>query len=405
MVLDLTDEKGYMCGKILGDLGADVVKIEPPGGDRGRNRSPFYKDKPHPEKSLFFMFYNANKKGITLNLESREGTVLFKKLVKNADVVIESFFPGRMKSLGLSYKDLSRIKADLIFTSITPFGQKGPYKNYQASDLVVWALGGMLYLCGDSDRPPVAVGFPQAFLHASADGAAATSMALYHREMTGEGQYIDVSAQACASWVTLNALEIWSINQTVMKRGGARRMRPNGVWDKQIWRCKDGYIHFLMLGGKAGAKFMPKIIKWLDDEGLATDVMKSFNWKEFDMTYLTQELYNMMEKPMETFFARFTKKELYKEAIRRAIQILPVSTLKEVFEDKQLQTREFWEEVEHPELQEKLTYPGSFAKSSEGNFEIRKRPPLIGEHNEEIYCGSLGLSQDELIRLKEVGVI
>jgi crotonobetainyl-CoA:carnitine CoA-transferase CaiB-like acyl-CoA transferase len=212
-VLDLTDEKGLLCAKTLADLGADVIKIEPPGGCPSRKIGPFYKDIPHPEKSLFWFAYNANKRGITLNVECEDGREIFKKLVATADIVIESFPPGSMKTKGLGYDDLCRIKPDIILTSITPFGQDGPYKNFQVSDLVCylvcWSMGGFAYLTGDSDRPPVQVSFPQAYLTGANEAAVATMVALYHREISGEGQHVDVSIQASIAKNMMNAPLLW----------------------------------------------------------------------------------------------------------------------------------------------------------------------------------------------------
>jgi crotonobetainyl-CoA:carnitine CoA-transferase CaiB-like acyl-CoA transferase len=165
LALDLTDEKGFLCGRILGDLGVDVIKVEPPGGDPSRRIAPFYKDIPDPEKSLYWFAYNANKRGITLNIESEEGKEIFKKLVKTAHFVIESHSPGYMDSLGLGYPSLSRVNRAIILTSITPFGQAGPYASYKASDITEMGMCGLMYLCGDPDLPPARISFPQAYLH------------------------------------------------------------------------------------------------------------------------------------------------------------------------------------------------------------------------------------------------
>ncbi len=164
--LDLTDEKGFLCGKILAELGVDVIKVEKPGGDPARKIGPFWHDQADPEKSLYWFAYNSSKRGITLDLETEEGKRIFRDLVKTADFVIESFAPGDMDKLGFGYSELSRIKKDIILTSITPFGQKGPYSHYQASDLVVMGMAGELFMTGDSDRRPVNMSLPQACLHA-----------------------------------------------------------------------------------------------------------------------------------------------------------------------------------------------------------------------------------------------
>ena len=189
-VLDLTDEKGMLCGKILGDLGADVIKIEKPGGDLARNIGPFYHDIPDPEKSLFWFGYNTNKRGITLNINTADGKEIFGNLVKMADFVIESFPPGFMDELALGYSSLREINPRIILTSITPFGQTGPRKDYKASDIVSLALGGFMSLTGDVDRAPLRISVEQACCHAGAQAAVASLIAHYDRELTGEGHIL-----------------------------------------------------------------------------------------------------------------------------------------------------------------------------------------------------------------------
>src|SRR3989304_4246953 len=153
-VLDLADEKGLICGKILGDLGADIIKVEKPGGDLARRLGPFYHDDPDPEKSLFWFSLNTSKRGITLNIESVDGREIFKRLVKTADFVIESFPPGYLDKLGLGYFDLEKINPGVILVSIAPFGQTGPYRDWKTADIVAWAMGGNMAPWGEPDRPP-----------------------------------------------------------------------------------------------------------------------------------------------------------------------------------------------------------------------------------------------------------
>ena len=179
-VLDLSDDKGLMCGKLLGDLGADVIKIEKPGGDSVRSIGPFYQDIPDKEKSLFWFAYNTNKRGITLNIESDSGQEILRRLIARADLVIESFTPGYMKKLGLAYSALEKVNPRIIMVSITPYGQTGPYSHFKAPDIVAWAMGGQMYPCGDGDRCPVRVSHhSQAYLHAGTAAAAGALIALY----------------------------------------------------------------------------------------------------------------------------------------------------------------------------------------------------------------------------------
>jgi len=185
-VLDLTDEKGQLCGKVLGDYGADVIKIEKPGGDASRNIGPFYRDTPDPDKSLFWFATNTSKRGITLDIENRDGQEIFRKLVATADIVVEAFNPGFMDDLCLGYSHLKSIKSGIVMTSITPFGQTGPYADYKGSDLAGCAMGGLVRILGDLGRPPVRMTCgPQAYFHAGLQGALGSMMAYYHRELTG----------------------------------------------------------------------------------------------------------------------------------------------------------------------------------------------------------------------------
>ena len=406
-VLDLTDEKGFLCGKLLGDFGADVIKIEPPGGDPSRNLGPFYKDAPDAEKSLYWFAYNCNKRGITLNLETEEGQKIFKNLAEKADVVLESFSPGYLASLGLNYTALSTGNPRLIVSSITPFGQDGPYWDYKASDLVLMAMSGVQYLYGDPDRPPVRISFPQAYLHASCEAFVGTLTALYYRELTCLGQQVDVSAQESAMWAMFNALPTWDMNKTNLKRNGPFRggLSKPGVVLSHTWRCKDGFVGFMVQGGKSGEKTNKALVDWMNREGMANDFLNQVDWSNYDFSTTTQEFHNQIQEPIATFFLAHTQKELFAESIRRGIMLYPANTTKDICEDPQLNARGFWQHVEHPELQGQLTYPGAFLKASTANLNIRRRAPLIGEHNLEIYNEEIGLSREEMVTLKQAGII
>ncbi len=405
-VLDLTDEKGYLCGRILGDLGADVIKIEPPRGDKGRNIGPFFKDIPHPEKSLYWFSFNANKRGITLNLETSDGREIFKRLLKTADCVIESFQPGYLNKIGLGYPELQTINPGLIMTSITPFGQKGPYSKFKTSDLVAMSMGGFVYLTGDPDRPPVRISFPQAYLHAGADGAASTMIAYYYREVSGEGQHIDISIQLSVSINVTQAAPLKELHDYISRRAGA--YRPGiltAELSRLVWQCRDGFVNFGFYGGSLGAKTNRALVEWMDEEGLADDSLKKMDWENFDLGKLTRDELQGYEDKIARFFLNHTKKELYDGAIKRGIILYPVNTIGDLVNDQQLKGRGFWVNVNHPELGEDLIYPGSFIRTSEKSLTINRRAPLIGEHNLEIYEGELGFSRKEILMLKEAGVI
>jgi len=404
-VLDLTDEKGLICGKTLGDLGADVIKIEPPGGDPSRDIGPFYRDIPSGEESLYWFAYNANKRGVTLNLETTEGQNLFQKLVARADFVIESFAAGYLESLGLGYSVLSQINPRIIVTSITPFGQTGPYRDYKTCDLVSMALGGYVYLTGDPDRSPVRIGFPQAYLHAGMAAAAGSMVAHYHRQLTGEGQWVDVSIQEACAWIPTDSAMYWEMNHVLEERHGGARVRPTtGARMKRIWQCRDGYVSFDMYGARLARNFMTPLVAWMAEEGAAPDFLKEIDWNTFDYFAAPPELVESIAEPIGQFFASRTREELLWGGVARRCCVYPVATLEDVAESKQLDERGYWVGLEHEGLVARIKYPGSCIRASETTSRVARRAPLVGEHNLEVY-GELGLSRKELLTLRRRGVI
>ena len=404
--LDLTDEKGFLCGKILADLGADVIKIERPGGDTSRRIGPFWADIPDPEKSLYWFAYNSNKRGITLNLAAADGREIFKKLVKRADFVIESFPPGYLDELGIGYTRLNEINKGIIWASITPCGQRGPYSRYKDSDLVVMGMSGTMYQTGESDGPPVHISMPQAGLHAGADAAVGSMIAYYHREKIGEGQQVDVSMQQSAAWFQANAIPVWELNEGILKRAGAFRAGTSNdrAGQRQVWPCKDGYVFFNVIGGQQGAKTLRALTAWLDSEGMATQFLLTKEWDNFDMFRVTREEMDQISEPIGAFFLKHTGKELLEEAVPRQVSIGPLFSMQDLLTDECLKTRNFWTQIEHPELGASLTYPKEFVKSTEESLATRFRAPLIGEHNAEIY-NQIGLSKQELVVFEQAGII
>ena len=406
-VLDLCDEKGLMCGKLLGDLGADVIKVERPGGDQARDMGPFYHDMKDPEKSLFWFSLNTSKRGITLNIETQEGKEIFKELLKTSDCVVESFGPGHMEELGLGYKDLCQVNPGIILTSITPFGPTGPYRDYKASDITLWALSGLSFICGDPDRPPIRITLPQAYLHAAADAATGTVMALYHRGIKGEGQEVNVSILKAMERVAYTAHTLWDARGKILRRpGSGLKIPPRGTTTPVIWQCRDGYVAFYLFGGAMGAVSNPALTRWMDEEGLATPVMKEMDWPKFDIGRTPQEdMDRQIVKPISMFFLGHTKTELWEEGVRRRVMVYPVNDAEGVLKNAHLKERGFWVKLEHSHLNDTLTYPGAFIKTQEVFCKVRCRAPLIGEHNGEIYGKGLGLSKERMAALKEACVI
>jgi crotonobetainyl-CoA:carnitine CoA-transferase CaiB-like acyl-CoA transferase len=405
-VLDLTDEKGSLCGKMLADLGADVVKIEKPGGDSSRTIGPFFHNEADSSKSLFWFAYNLNKRSITLDIEKKDGQDLFRRLASKADFIIESFPVGYLDNLSLGYTAISEINPRIVMTSITPFGQIGPYKDFKASDLVVMAMGGFMYITGNPDGHPLRVSVPQAFFLASSHAAAASMVANYYRQVTGEGQYVDVSAQQCVLAELTNVVPLWELNQTILKRAGSYMAgRWKGIKQRLLWPCKDGYVIFYVMGGVAGARTNRNMFKWMEEENMAPDYFLDFAWEELDMAQQSEGMQELIEKPIGEFFLTHTKDELYTEGQKRDIIIGQVSSPQDLLTDPQLKAREYWTDIQHDELGTTIPYPGPFLKASETPLQITRRAPLIGEHNLDIYEGELGLSRDMICALKEAQVI
>ncbi len=409
-VLDLTDEHGQMCGKMLGDMGGDVIIVEPPGGSSARGIGPFFRDDPHPEGSLFWLAFNTSKRSITLDVVHPDGRELFLRLVETADAVVTTLHPRRLSELGLSYQELARRKPDIVLTTITPFGPDGPYGEYVGSDLVLQALSGFLYLSGDPDRPPTRVSVPMVATKTGAEAAAATAMALYHRGLTGEGQQVDVSALAVAQWQLMNAAPFPRLHGTEVRRGGGYFTALGTVKVRAIYPCKDGYVYFFFLGGTPGATSMTALTRWLDEEGTAPRLMLEKDWAGMDMgKYMydpeAQKEVEVMETSLARFFLGKTKQQLFDRAYRERILIAPVNDVRDMVEHPQPNARGFFVEVDHPELAASFRYPGHLALLSEGRVGVRRRAPRIGEHNREVYVEELGISRERLAELSEAGVI
>jgi crotonobetainyl-CoA:carnitine CoA-transferase CaiB-like acyl-CoA transferase len=406
-VLDLADEKGMLCGKILAALGADVIKVERPGGDPARRLSPFYHDVPDPEKSLYWWAFNTDKRSITLDIEKPGGQKVLKRLVETADFVIESFPPGYMDKLGLGYPNLSEVNRQIILVSISPFGQEGPYRAFKGSDLVVWALGGMLNQTGDPDRPPLQVSLPQSYIAASTYAAEGVLVALFARDRLGEGQHVDVSAMETLAFVGSESFPFWYALGHNRTRSGSRILRMGGVLVPQIYPCKDGHVNYHLQVGRPGGERNTRMAQWLEEEGLATDFIRHTDWFQLDWLDFTGESDGLtrLTTPLSQLFARYTMKELFDEAFKRHISLYPVASSEDTIKNEQLAARNFWVSLEHPEIGETITYPGAFAVLTETPVQINQRAPLIGEHNEEIYLTELGISKKEFQAMVEAKVI
>ncbi|MGB2855874.1 MAG: CoA transferase [Dehalococcoidia bacterium] len=396
-VLDLTWHiAGPYCTKLLADYGAEVIKVEKPGeGEPARRMGPFFKDDPHPEKSGLFLHLNTNKKGITLNLKSAKGKKILKELAKDADILVESFRPHVMPSLGLDYETLEQINPKLLMTSISSFGQTGPYRDFKASEIVEYAMGGEMYSTGTAGREPLKLGGNVTQYQAGTVAAVSTMGGLFSAQSQGVGQHVDVSIMetqagstdrriiyllgyACAGVITTR----WP-----PPRDAVRMMiLPQGVYP-----CKDGFVNTLSL-----PQWWPRYLEAMEMPELKDDprfqnIFSAEAGMEFDAIWYS-------------WLADRTKDELF-EIFRRAnIASAPVNSPEDILSNPHLKAREYFTEIDHPETG-KVTYPGAPIHMMETPSKVRYPAPLLGQHNKEIYCDRLGYTREDLVKLRESGII
>ena len=421
-ILDLTGEIGQYATKLLADLGADVIKIETPGGDPVRALPPHYHG--HPDLSLYWLNLNTNKRSVTLNLESDEGRRLFERLVTTSDIVAESFKPGYLDSLGLGYEALTRIKPDIILTSITGFGQTGPHAQYESPDIIGVAMGGPMWLAGEPNESPSILPQKQGYISASIMGAAGTLTALYHRDVSGEGlpagagQHVDVSMQEALSLTQETAIQTWDMMQALRCRTGVRGVIPLDIPGLALYECADGHI-FGYLGTPGGAPWS-EMLNWMVDEGAAEDLTDEPYYSfiaGLNLAFLTSlvskpaelpeniRIMNRINEVLKRFVGAKSKWEMYEGGQRRRLLWGIVSSPEDIAKNPQLEARKWLTQVEHPEIGDTLTYPGTPYRMSETPWAIRQRPPLVGEHNNEIFGGELGVSPDDWQKLEKAGAV
>ena len=387
-VLDLSEDiAGSFCARLLGDYGADVLKLEPPGGAALRRMGPFFGDDPHPEKSLFFLVMNLNKKGATLNLDSGTGRAILKELAQHVDVVVETFRPGYLASVGLGYEDLAQLNPGLVMTSITPFGQDGPYSQYQGEEIVNYAMGMIMSISGFQDREPLKHGGFQAQYEGGLNGAAATAMAMFMQENTGQGQHVDVSVTECVASSMMATQTMYAFS------GGIQaRLRPSGGMFGHPMPCADGWI-IVQAGGGAS---------WEDISGFfeAPELLEPRFSSQAQRVQSGEELDQIVLNSIE----HRGKWDLFPKAAQARMLFGLVQTPLELADCSQLQSREFYREIEHPVIG-KIKVPAVLFNLSLTPYSLRVPAPTLGQHNREIYVDGLGYTQQEMCRLRQLSVI
>jgi crotonobetainyl-CoA:carnitine CoA-transferase CaiB-like acyl-CoA transferase len=266
-------------------------------------------------------------------------------------------------------------------------------------------MGGNLYLTGDQDRPPIPIGYPQAYFHAGAEAAVASLVALYHKEMTGVGQLVDVSIQESLLRTTFQSMLTWNLENLIVTRLGSKRMWGKGLTLTMCWPCKDGYVLFTALVGPIAGRMMKALGKWMGDEGFGDAFISGTDWESISAVDVTTEDIERTAEAIEPFFANYTKKELFEKSIERDIMLFPVSSAQDILSNVHLAERHFWQTLQQPELEDVLKYPKPPFQIDGEYPTIRRRAPRIGEHNAEVYGELLSLAPKEVLAFEEEGII
>jgi benzylsuccinate CoA-transferase BbsE subunit len=379
-ILDLCDQQGALAGKLLAGLGADVILVEPPGGGPMRSLPPFWQGAPAADRSLFFWFYNTGKRGITLDITHAEGAALLHRLAAQADVVIESESPGRLDALGCGAAALRERNPRLVVASITPFGQRGPYRDWRTSDTVAQALGGMLYVNGHRDRPPLRSLGLQAYHQAGIFATVGVMSALLARETTGRGQEIDVSLQAAVAAALEHVPGFWHQAGLIGVRQGTLH------WTRyfRVGRCRDGYVMHCTVGDWTA------LIEWMKADGMGADL----DDPSLEDLKIRQAEADRAFAALDAWSARYTVAELVEGAQLRRIPYAAVRAPEALLRDPHLAERGFFVPIEHPALRRSIPYPGAPFRLSDAPWRVA-RPPGVGEHNHEVYRELLAMSPPE----------
>ena len=388
-VLDIGGPLGLHCTKLLADMGADVIKIEAPEGDQSRRMPPFKDDIPHPETSLYFLHFNTNKRGITLDLEKPDGRAILLELARETDVIIETAHPGAMDDLGIGYTALRQQNRGIIYAALTPFGQTGPWRDYKANDMAGIALGNLLYLAGEPGEPPLQPPGEIAYGMASTYGAFGIAVALYHRLESGAGQYIDVSMHECAGHIAGYFIPNYGYTGAKPARA-SRKGEETDLYDP--YRTKNGYARIFIIP----VEQWRRLVDWMGRP-------ESISGPEFEKMSYRRQHPDIVTKAIAEFCAKHTKEELYDEGQKRRIAVTPINTAGEFVEMEQTKARGLFVDMHHPVIGPYKQF-GVVPRLMETPGGIYRRAPLLGEHNREIYS-EIGLTSDDLVALRAEGVI
>src|SRR4051812_17579491 len=346
-VLDLTDGRAELATFVLAGLGADVIKVEPPGGSPSRHEVPVAEGEPAALASLRFQAYNRGKRSVVIDLDRPDGSDDFLALVATADFVVENAGAGVMEGRGLGFDALRRVRPDLVYVAISPFGQTGPYAHHLATDLTLAAMGGAMALNGDPDRRPVRITVPQTWHHAAVEGALGALVAHHRRVQTGEAQFVDVSVQAAVFWTGLNAMIAHAIQGRNIERFGTV-LQLSTLVTPLVYPCADGEVCLI-----ATSSTLTGLVPWMVEQGTVTpEWAAAEDWPTYEARMLTadQLTYSLEEvrEAVTAFTRQVPKRELFEGGIARGITLAPVNTVADVLAVAQLAARDYWDEVVLP---------------------------------------------------------